>query len=403
MQPITRQNWSESLISPTIDAAYIGNPTLAAQLNWITGAYERPPQQLDLHLPFDPDEDIILPADKTVTLLATENGAQLLVAGFGLYIGKKSERIVIRHDRVVCAQVPFLRLQELVIASRGVSLSSDLIEELCGRGIRIAFLNNTGKPTGLLTSPLLTATVATRRAQFAATTNPLGAEFASRIVAGKLRNQDKLLRYFAKSRTSDTAAKLTLAADHISLLVRQALKTHGQSPDEIRGRLLGLEGTAGRIYWKAIAAIVDGFTGRVHDASDSPVNAGLNFGYGILYSHVWGAVMNAGLEPFAGFIHTDRSGKPSLVLDMVEEFRQPIVDRPLFAWLNKGGSITLQGGLLDSESKSQVASRVLQRLNATEIYHGKSHQVRSIIQMQARRAAGFLRGEGRYRPFAFEW
>ena len=113
--------------------------------------------------------------------------------------------------------------------------------------------------------------------------------------------------------------------------------------------------------------------------------------------------MNAGLEPFAGFIHTDRAGKPSLVLDMVEEFRQPIVDRPLFAWLNRGGRITLQGGLLDGESRSQVASRVLQRLNASETYHGKSHQVRSIVQMQARRAAGFLRGEGRYRPFAFEW
>ena len=46
--------------------------------------------------------------------------------------------------------------------------------------------------------------------------------------------------------------------------------------------------------------------------------------------------MNAGLEPFAGFLHVDRSGKPSLVLDLMEEFRQPVVDRAILSWLNKG-------------------------------------------------------------------
>ena len=155
--------------------AFSINPPMpmASQLNWISGTYERAPEQLDLDLPLD-DPDLTLPPDQTVTLLATENGAQLIVAGYGLYVGKKSERIVIRHDKKVCAQVPLMRLQELVIAGRGVSISSDLIEELCSRGIRIAFLNNTGKPTGLLTSPLLTATVATRRAQFAATGNAFG-------------------------------------------------------------------------------------------------------------------------------------------------------------------------------------------------------------------------------------
>ena len=47
--------------------------------------------------------------------------------------------------------------------------------------------------------------------------------------------------------------------------------------------------------------------------------------------------MNAGLEPFAGFLHVDRSGKPSLVLDLMEEFRQPVVDRAILSWLNRGG------------------------------------------------------------------
>ncbi len=83
-------------------------PPASEQYNWITQKYEAKPEQLDL-LDAVADE-AILPEDKTVTLLATENGAQLLVSGFGLYIGKKSERVVVKQGKSVCAQVPFQRL-----------------------------------------------------------------------------------------------------------------------------------------------------------------------------------------------------------------------------------------------------------------------------------------------------
>ncbi len=113
--------------------------------------------------------------------------------------------------------------------------------------------------------------------------------------------------------------------------------------------------------------------------------------------------MNAGLEPFAGFLHVDRSGKPSLVLDLMEEFRQPVVDRPLLAWLNKGGRLRQENGLLDSASRENVASRILLRMNAVEPHRGKQHQIRSIIQMQARLAASAVRGSRDYRSFLFKW
>src|SRR5207247_58380 len=93
-------------------------PPASEQFNWISGQYDVVPQQLEFDLPL-PD-DVILPGDNTVTLLATENGAQLLVAGFGLYVGKKGERIVVKQRGKVCAQVPFMRAQEVIIASRGV-------------------------------------------------------------------------------------------------------------------------------------------------------------------------------------------------------------------------------------------------------------------------------------------
>jgi CRISPR-associated protein Cas1 len=379
-------------------------PPASEQFNWISGRYEVFPEQLDLEIPI-PDE-VVLPDDNSVTLLATENGAQLLVAGFGLYIGKKGERIVVKKGGKVCAQVPFMRAQEVIIASRGVSFSSDLLEELCARGIRVGCMTSSGRPVALITSPLLTATVETRRKQLSATDNERGAEFCRWIVAGKLHNQEKLLRYFGKSRDGARRESLEATANVLRRLRKDALAVVGSSCEAVRGKLLGLEGTGGRMYWQRVGDMLPdelGFAGRSHQGAGDAVNAALNYGYGILYTHVWGAVMNAGLEPFAGFMHVDRSGKPSMVLDMVEEFRQPVVDRAILTWLNKGGRLGLAKGMLDPETKENVAARVLLRMNATERHRGKNHEVRSIIQMQARMAASALRGLREYRPFSFQW
>ncbi len=379
-------------------------PPASAQLNWITGEYEVAPEQLSLELPVL--DDAILPKDGTVSLLSTESGAQLLVAGFGLFIGKKGERITVRQGKTVCAQVPLFRLQEVVIGSRGVSFSSDLLEELCSRGIRMACLDSSGKPFALITSPMLTATVETRRAQLSSYNDDRGASLCRWIVAGKLHNQEKLLLYFAKSRDGERREQLQSTAASIRRLRKSALGVEGTSANAVRPTLLGFEGTAGRMYWGQIGAMLPdgtGFTGRWHSGPPDAVNAALNYGYGILYSHVWGAAMNAGLEPFAGFLHVDRSGKPSMVLDLVEEFRQPVVDRAVLGWLNKGGRLTLVRELLDGPSRENVAARVLLRLNAVEPHRGKEHQVRSIIQMQARLAASAVRGHRDYRPFAFKW
>ena len=74
---------------------------------------------------------------------------------------------------------------------------------------------------------------------------------------------------------------------------------------------MGTEGTAGRLYWEGVKEIISHrveFLGREHRGAQDAVNSLLNYGYGILYSQVWGAVLNAGLEPFAGFLHVDRPG-----------------------------------------------------------------------------------------------
>jgi len=92
-----------------------------------------------------------------------------------------------------------------------------------------------------------------------------------------------------------------------------------------------------------------------------------------------------------------------LVLDLVEEFRQPVVDRTVIAFVNLGKTAEMKEGLLDEETRRSLAEKVLQRLAGTEKYRGREFQIRSIIQMQARSLVSFLRGKGPYKPFSFRW
>ncbi|MGH2523771.1 MAG: CRISPR-associated endonuclease Cas1, partial [Anaerolineales bacterium] len=133
----------------------------------------------------------------------------------------------------------------------------------------------------------------------------------------------------------------------------------------------------------------------------------LNYGYGVLYGQVERALVLAGLDPYAGFIHVDRPGKPSLTLDFIEEFRQPVVDRTVFGLANKGVKFEQDPEgrkRFTPETARMLAAKILDRLESAEPYEGKRQALRTIVQSQARHLATFLRGErASYEPFVCSW
>jgi CRISPR-associated protein Cas1 len=334
---------------------------------------------------------------------------EVFVQDFGIFLAKKSERVQIKKEGKVTAEYALFDVEQITLASRGVSISVDLIEECMERGIQINFITKGGKPYAKITSPSLNATVAARREQILAYDDVRAFEFACEIVSAKTKNQINLLKYFGKYRRTaapELFESLQKGTDKMESIRNGIERLPPSHIDEIRGQLLSIEGRIGEAYWDAIGQIIPeelGFDGREKRNAQDSVNASINYGYGILYTRVWGAVMLAGLEPFAGFLHVDRPGKPSLVLDMVEEFRQPVVDRALFAWLNKGGKLQLDEDGLSKETRTEIAERVNERLDGVETYEGKKHKIRHIIQEQARRLASFLRGQRRYEAFVSSW
>ncbi len=374
-----------------------------AQINMFTGEAEAVPLLIDRDIE---DETII---DEGISLIKSGDSSQIVLSGYGIFLSKKSERLIVRKSNKVIYEFPFFRLHEIIVASRGVSLSSDLIEEVCERGIRLNFLSGNGKPYAMLSSPMLSATVLSRREQIMAFNDKRGFEFSKAVVEGKIRNQEKLLRYFSKHIKAVDAGRfdrIEKIADMLRKMANEASNISGRSIEDTREHLLAIEGTSGRIYWNGVKEIITGkveFFGRETRGASDAVNSLLNYGYGILYSHVWGATINAGLEPFAGFLHVDRPGKPSLVLDLIEEFRQPIVDRVVIAHINLGEPIEIKNGLLEAETRKIIGNKIIERLESQETFEGRKYKVRSIVQMQARNLATFLSGKRAYKPYRFKW
>ena len=230
------------------------------------------------------------------------------------------------------------------------------------------------------------------------------------FVTGKLKNQLNLLRYQAKSRQEE--AYLQSVQQHIDDLrtaIDDVADLPGNTVDDLRESLLALEGRAAQRYWKSIKDILPlelGWEGRETRGAQDLFNSLLNYGYGILYAQVEQAILLAGLDTYAGFLHADRPGKPSLVLDLIEEFRQCVVDRTIIGLLNKHVPLDQDDEhRLTESTRRKVAEKVLERLDASaELYEGKRQALRFILQCQARHLASFLRGDReQYTPFVAGW
>ena len=335
----------------------------------------------------------------------------LVVDTRGAYIGKYQGRLQVRQGRHVLQEAPLMHLEQLIISGRAVSLSADAVSACAGQGIPIHFVSYQGTPyAGLYTSGL-TGTVQTRRAQLVAYDDHRGVHLAKAFARGKIGNQAALLRYLAKYRKDVDphlhGILLQIATD-LENYVTRVRELDGETVESMRATLMGVEGQAAAVYWQGIkraVAVGDDWPGRRGRGAHDPANAALNYAYGILYGQVEWAIVLAGLDPYAGFCHADRPGKPSLVLDLIEEFRQPAADRAVFAMLNRGTTLELdEQGLLTQDSRQQVAAQVLDRLEREERYERRKVPLRVIIQSQARHLATFVRGDRmRYTPFLARW
>ncbi len=324
----------------------------------------------------------------------------ITVSEYGQSLGLASQRLQVRQHREVIAEYPLSRIKTVSVARNGVGLSSDLILACAARGIRLFLLDFRGVPIACVSHSHQHAACSVREAQFSYVADFECASLCRQMVYGKLRNQRAVLLYFRKYHKGE-AASIADSAGELARLGEMA-KNYSARVPRWRDQLMGIEGQGARIYWQALASVglmTADFPGRTGRFARDTGNAALNLGYAILQSYVWNAVLNAGLEPYAGALHARRDGKPSLVLDLMEEYRPWVVDRTVI----RNRQALDEARDLSAAIRRRIIGGVHRTFARRYPYRGRKLGLESILQRQVYRLAGEFCGRNTYRPYLFRW
>lgn len=256
------------------------------------------------------------PSDDAVPLYVLEPGARLGLSG---------EVLQVRTDAGVVGDARLLEIASISLFGN-VQISTQAMRAVLQRDVPVFFLSYGGWLTGYARS-INDHSLDLRIAQHEIVKDEARSlEIARAIVLGKVKNQRTMVR-----RSLGNDAKGILQA--MSLLMHRIERA--RNADE----LLGFEGAAAQRYFDALADMLNvgtGFevSGRNRRPPTDPINALLSFGYAMLAKEALAAVIAAGFEPGLGVYHRVRPGRPSLALDLMEEFRPLIVDSVVLTAIN---------------------------------------------------------------------
>ena len=335
---------------------------------------------------------------------ARDDRLAVYVQGQGFSVGLKGEILEVRDKGKAVSEARLLDTSQLNLFGN-VQLSAQALRELAAREIPILHLSYGGWLTAVTTPPPH-KNIELRRRQFAAASDPsICLTLARWFVSGKIRNARTLLRRNARALPD-------------GLLYRLAFWRKRAERETALEQLLGVEGTAARDYFAHFALMfkngaeeskpVFDFNTRNRRPPRDPVNALLSFLYSMLMKEMVVAVIGVGFDPYQGFYHQPRYGRPALALDLMEEFRPLVADSVVISLINNGevrqsDFITRAGAVALTESGRRRVIEAFERRLDTLVTHprfGYAISYRRIFEVQARLLARFLTGEiPAYPPF----
>jgi CRISPR-associated protein Cas1 len=313
-------------------------------------------------------------------------------------------------------RVPMMKVTQVVVMGDSTVTTPALLA-LLEQKAEISFCDYHGRFKGQLASPM-SRNGQLRIAQYAAHVDySRRVALAREFVAGKLANQRTLLlrsnRKLEDEAIAAAAASMQGVLADVQQVVGLAEPADPARPqaDSAMGRLQGLEGAGSAAYFGVFGRLLRydlGFRRRVRRPPTDPVNALLSFGYTLLLNNVLSAVSQVGLDPYVGYLHSSQYGKPALALDLMEEFRTPVVDSVVVTVINnrivqaEHFSEELGAYRLSDAGRRRFLEAFEDRL-ATSIEHpvfGYKASYRRCLELQARLAAKLVMGEiEQYTPF----
>jgi CRISP-associated protein Cas1 len=329
----------------------------------------------------------------------------LFVTLEGAYLRKDGAAVEIRHEGETKLRVPLHNLEGIACFGWDIGASAALLAACSEAGVAFSFHNPHGKFLAA-TRGFTSGNILLRREQYRRADHETSAvAIAANMLAAKLANSRQVLMRTARDHGGKSPARADALGQAADLLaVRAGLLGRALTLDSLRG----IEGDAASIYFAAFPhllvnhdpAIV--ITGRSRRPPLDPVNALLSFLYSLLMHDCRSALEGCGLDPQCGFLHRDRPGRPSLALDLMEEFRAFLADRVALTLFNRrqitaadfrreeSGAVLLKE---DSRKQVLVAWQERKQDEITHPFLGEKVTLGMLPHLQARLLARHLRGD----------
>lgn len=260
----------------------------------------------------------------------------LYLTSSGLYVSRDHLTLLIEKEHSRLLALPIHHVESICVMSNEVILSHGAMQLALDHSVPVNYLDENGRLRARI-SGVPDTSVTLRRAQFRASENSeLQTRICRSIVAGKLHNaRNSLLRGARESPDSSAGETILSACDAVARLI--PLLPEASDVDSIRG----FEGAGAQSYFSVFPHLLkqqrEEFTFRTRTRQPplDRVNCLLSFLYALVRHDCIAALTVAGLDPFVGFLHAERANRPSLALDLMEEFRPWLADRLAITLINR--------------------------------------------------------------------
>lgn len=335
-----------------------------------------------------------------------DDGAVLYLQEQGARIGKSSEHLIVTLQHQELNRIPLAGVRQVVLFGH-VQISTQALETLMQKEVPVVFLTRYGRFIGAM-MPAPSKNIMLRVNQYHAFADGEKAlALAKAATKAKIANQRTLLMRSLRARSQDDEEAPRGSDDPAAVEMARMLGRIDAAPDT--ESLLGFEGQAASAYFGAFGRMLHGtapgtnfdFRARNRRPPRDPVNALLSFGYAMLAKDTFSAVLTVGFDPYLGFYHGGKHGRPSLALDLMEEFRAVIADSVVLTLINNAMLTTADfvewGGACQlTDAGRRVFFEVYEQRKATIVTHplfGYKMSYGRMLEVQARLLAAYIRGD----------
>jgi CRISPR-associated protein Cas1 len=319
------------------------------------------------------------------------------------YLRKDGAAVEVRHEKQTKLRVPLHNLDGIVCFGWDCCASASLMGACAEADVALSFHTPYGKFLAA-SQGFTSGNILLRRAQYRAADQPEATlAIAKNMIAGKLANTRHVLLRAARDHGTKEASRaeaLLKASDQLTRRIRYA-----QAATDLDS-LRGVEGDAATYYFAAFPSLITQsqmtLDGRNRRPPTDPVNALLSFLYSLLTHDCRSALESCGLDAQCGFLHRDRPGRPSLALDLMEEFRAIFADRAALTLINrqqiqpKHFETKENGAVYLKEDARKVVLNHWQERKQAEVMHPLLEEkvtLGLLPHLQARLLARHLRGD----------